>query len=304
MKSSRVPGLDKPISRLIMGVDHQVTWSHASMLFDDFFAQGGNCFDTAFKYGEGRCEKLLGQWIKERGVREQVVIVGKGAHTPYCTPEWMASQLKTSLARLQTDYVDIYMLHRDNPAIPVNAFIHALHEQQVAGRVRAFGASNWSRERVDQANFCAQMDGMNGFVALSNHLSLARMVRQVWTGCLSSADTRSREWLMETGIALLPWSSQARGFFREHRWQEEDPRSPLMRGWYSEDNLQRLERAKHLSRRRQTHPNTVALAYVLNQPFLTFPLIGPRTPLQTHLSLQAFDLSLSEEEMRWLNLEE
>ena len=304
MKYGQIPGLEKPVSRLVMGVDNQVTWPHASAMFDDFFAQGGNCFDTAYKYGEGRCEEMLGQWIKDRGMREQVVIVGKGAHTPYCTPEWVEVQLERSLNRLQTDYVDIYMLHRDNPDIPVKEFVQALHQQKMAGRIQALGVSNWSIERVDQANRYAQQHGMSGFVALSNHFSLAHMVRPVWTGCVSATDTRSREWLISTGIAFMPWSSQARGFFREQKWEEKDPQSPLMRGWYSQDNLQRLERVKHLSCQRQILPNTLALAYVLNQPYLTFPLIGPRTPLQTHTSFQALDVSLSEEELRWLNLEE
>jgi len=303
MKYGRIPGLEKPVSRLVMGVDKQVTWPHASAMFDAFSEQGGNCFDTAFKYGGGRCEELLGRWMKDRGMREEVVIVGKGAHTPYCTPEWIEAQLKTSLDRLQTAYVDMYLLHRDNPAIPVEEFMHALHEQQMAGRVRVLGASNWSLERVEQANRSAQKKGMSGFVALSNHFSLARMIRPVWTGCISATDTRSREWLIATGLALMPWSSQARGFFSGHQWEEEDLHSPLMRGWYSEDNLQRLERVNALAKERGVLPLAVALAYVLCQPFPTFPMIGPRTPDQLHGSLQAFDIALSAEEIRWLNLE-
>ena len=83
------------------------------------------CFDSAYIYASGACERILGQWIKNRGVREQIVLLDKGAHTPHCNPEAMRSQLAESLARLQTDYVDIYMLHRDNPSIPAGDFIEA-----------------------------------------------------------------------------------------------------------------------------------------------------------------------------------
>src|SRR5439155_2914599 len=96
--------------------------------------------------GGGQCERSVGQWVRERGVRERVVILDKGAHTPFCTPEDCARQFLQSLDRLQMEYVDIYMLHRDNPAVPVGEFIEVLNEQVRAGRMRVFGASNWSIE--------------------------------------------------------------------------------------------------------------------------------------------------------------
>ena len=73
------------------------------------------------------------------GVREKVVILGKGAHTPYCDPENLTRQLNESLERMQTDYVDVYMMHRDNPAIPVGKFIDVLNELVREGRIRVFG---------------------------------------------------------------------------------------------------------------------------------------------------------------------
>ncbi|NLB70111.1 MAG: Gfo/Idh/MocA family oxidoreductase, partial [Lentisphaerae bacterium] len=81
-----LPGLDKPMSRLVFGVDNQSTMVHASAVFDDYFMRGGNVFDTAFVYGFKRSH-LLGQWIKARGVEDKVVVIAKGAHTPYCNPE-------------------------------------------------------------------------------------------------------------------------------------------------------------------------------------------------------------------------
>ncbi len=299
----RLPGLDKPVSRLVMGVDNQTSMPHAAAMFDDFFAQGGTCFDTAWGYGGGVCERMLGHWVKNRSLREQVVILGKGAHTPFCDPEHLTIQLHESLARLQTDYLDIYMLHRDNPAVPVEAFIDELNTHHRAGRIRVFGASNWSIERFAAANAYAAASGQRGFTALSNNFSLARMVAPVWSGCIAASDPASRAWLAETQTALFPWSSQARGFFTGRARPEDRSDPELVRAWYSEDNFQRLERVRRLARERDTAPIAVALAYVLHQPFPTFPLIGPRTLAETRSSLGALAVRLSPEEVRWLNLE-
>jgi predicted dehydrogenase/aryl-alcohol dehydrogenase-like predicted oxidoreductase len=303
MPYGRIAGVEKPVSRLVMGCDNQVTMPHAAVMFDDFFERGGTVFDTAYIYASGACERILGQWIKNRGVREQIVLLDKGAHTPHCTPEAMRAQLTESLGRLQTDYVDIYMLHRDNPAIPAGAFIEALNAELRAGRLRAFGASNWSIERVAEANRYAEERGLVGFAAMSNNFSLARMVEPVWAGCIAASDPASRAWLSERQLPLMPWSSQARGFFtgRAHPDRHDDPE--LVRCWYSPDNFVRLERVNALAAKLGAPPIAVALAYVLAQPFPTFPLIGPRTLAETRTSFEALAVALAPEDVRWLNLE-
>ncbi|GLV56998.1 oxidoreductase [Dictyobacter sp. S3.2.2.5] len=304
MKYGRIEGVEKPISRLVMGVDNQVNWPHSSIMFDDFIEQGGNCFDSAYIYGGGMCEKILGQWIKNRGLREQVVILDKGAHTPHCNPQALSSQFLQSLDRLQTDYVDIYMMHRDNTDIPVGEFITVLNEHKNAGRMRVFGASNWSIERLQEANDWAAAHGMSGFSAMSNNFSLARMVDPVWAGCIAASDPRSRAWLEKTQMPIMPWSSQARGFFTGRAHPDDHSDAELVRCWYSEDNFKRLERVQQMAKERGVLPINIALAYVLNQPFPTFPLIGPRQLSETRTSLPALTVELTPEEVRWLNLED
>ena len=154
----------------------------------------------------------------------------------------------TDLARLQTDYLDIYMLHRDNPSLPAGAFIEALNAELRAGRVRAFGASNWSIERVEEANRYAQERGLVGFAAMSNNFSLARMVEPVWAGCIAASDPESRAWLTERQLPLMPWSSQARGFFTGRAAPDRRDDPELVRCWYSPDNFARLERVNALRR--------------------------------------------------------
>lgn len=303
MRYGSIAGIEKPISRLVLGSMALASWPYASVMYDAFFEQGGNCFDSAYIYSGGASEKMLGYWMKNREIREQVVLLGKGAHTPHCNPQSLVSQLHESLTRLQTDYVDIYMMHRDNPDIPVGEFITVLNEEKNAGRIRVFGASNWSIERIEEANTWAQQHGMSGFSAVSNNFSLARMIEPMWAGCLSSSDAQSRDWFTTHQLPLMPWSSQAQGFFTGRADPKHRSGTQFERSWYSADNFRRLERVNELAKQRGVLPLAVALAYVLSQPFPTFPLIGPLSLSELRTSLQALDIELTPEEVRWLNLE-
>jgi predicted dehydrogenase/aryl-alcohol dehydrogenase-like predicted oxidoreductase len=304
MKYGSVPHLDKKVSRLVMGVDNQGTMPHAVGIFDAWYEAGGNAFDTAFIYGGGHNEKMLGNWVKLRGVRNDLVIIAKGAHTPHCNPKDIREQFKVSLERMQLDHADLYMMHRDNLDIPVSEFIDVLNDFVKEKRLKAFGGSNWSIQRVAAANEYAKSKGLQGFSIVSNNFSLARMVAPVWGGCIAASDPQSRAWFTQNQLALFPWSSQARGFFtdRAHRDQSLNDEE-MNRCWYSQDNWQRRERVLELAKKKNVLPINIALAYVLHQPFPTFPLIGPRTLEELRTSLPGLDISLSAEEVRWLNLE-
>lgn len=313
-----VPHLEKPVSRLVMGCDNQPGMSHAAVMWDNFFSLGGNCFDTAHIYGGGRMEALLGHWHTSRAVRDEIVIIGKGAHTPDDHPEAVAPQLTESLTRLQTDHVDVYFLHRDNLEIPVGEFVSAVNAEIDRGRIGAWGGSNWTLARVQAANEYAEANGLQGMSAVSNNFSLAHMVKPLWLGVQSATAPEYRAYLEETGVALMPWSSQARGFFTpwaEEVMQHTGRENPVITGvqptmaelaetWFSEDNFERRSRAVRLAEERGVDTIQIALAYVINQPFPCFPLIGPRQILETRSSLAALDIELSNAECRWLNLED
>ncbi len=303
MKYGRIAGVEKDVSRLFMGSMGPDSIGEASVMYDAFFERGGNAFDTAYIYGGGRCERLLGQWVADHGIREQVIILGKGFHPPCRTPECLSRELLESLERMQTDYVDIYMMHRDNPQVPVGELVDVLNGHVQAGRIRAFGGSNWTAERVAAANAYAKEHGLQGFCGVSNNFSLARMVDPVWAGCIASTGAEWREFLTETQLALIPWSSQARGFFTDRAHPDDRSDAEMVRCWYSEDNWQRRERAVELAGKRGVTPINIALAYVLCQPFPTFPIVGPRTLEEVRTCLPALDVELSAEEVAWLNLE-
>ena len=317
MKYGRVDGVEKRISRLVMGCDNQPDIAHASVMFDDFFEAGGNAFDTAFMYGGGAMERLVGHWVHNRRLRDEVVIIGKGAHTPFNVPDRVGPQLIESLERLQAEFVDIYFLHRDNQDVPVGEWIDVLNAERDAGRIGVFGGSNWTLARIQEANRYAASHGRQGFTAVSNNFSLARMIHPVWPGCVAASDPAFAAWLESTQMPLFAWSSQSRGFFTERaeamlRYQASAPvkcsaMQPLdahmQRCWFSSDNLERRRHAQDLAEDRKVETINVALAYVLAQPFPCFPLIGPRQLAETRSSLRALTLALSDEERCWLDLE-
>ncbi|TNM67113.1 oxidoreductase [Streptomyces sp. NP160] len=299
-----VPGLASPVSRLVMGCDNQPTLSHASALFDAFVEAGGTTFDTAWIYGrDGDYERRFGRWLANRGIREQVTVIVKGAHTPHCDPESLSRQLLESFERQGLERADLYLMHRDDPSVPVGEFVDVLDEHARAGRIGVYGGSNWTPERFDEANAYAQTHGRAGFGVLSNHFGLARALDVPWAGCVHATDPASRAWLEERQVPLLPWSSQARGFFaRDDAEMRGD--AELVRCYLSEDNLERKRRAQHLGERLGVPTTAVALAYVLAQRFPTFALIGPRSLAELRSSLEGLAVELTAEQVAWLDLRE
>lgn len=297
-----VPGLPKPISRIALGFEDFRSFSSAAILLDAFYEAGGNAFDTAFIYGNGITEKLLGDWQASRGVREDIVVIGKGAHSPLTYPETIARQLDISLDKLKTDHVDVYFMHRDNPDVPVGEFVDAMDAEVKRGRIRGpFGGSNWTRERFDEAVAYAQKAGKTAPGALSNNFSLAEMRVPIWEGCIAAADKDWRAWFAARGIPNFAWSSQGRGFFTERAGRGKTDNEELVRVWYTEDNFARRDRAIEMAEKLGKKPIHVALAYCLYQPFPVIPLIGPRTLAELDDSLEAMDIELSPDEVAWLS---
>lgn len=293
------PGLEKPMSRLVAGAI-STTAAAGLIVLDDFFERGGNAFDTAFIYNS--TDALLGHWMQSRGVREQCVVVAKGAHTPNCTPEALSRELAQSLDLLKTDYTDIYIMHRDNLDVPVGEFVNVLNEHRDAGRMRLFGGSNWSIPRLVEANEYAAKRGLAGFSVLNNQMSLASMISPVWKDCLSVSDDESMQWLRDNQFPLLAWSSQARGFFTARAGEDKRDDAELVRCWYSADNFERKRRAAILARQKGVEEINIALAYVLCQPIPVWTLVGPATIAETRSCFRALEISLSPEELDWLNL--
>ena len=297
-----IPGITKPASTVMLGFEFFPNFAAASLTLDAFYEAGGNAFDTAYVYGGGKTESIFGDWHTSRKVpREEIVLIGKGAHSPLCYPDMISKQLDQSLNRLKTDYVDIYFMHRDNTAVPVSEFVDAMDAEAKAGRIRGiFGGSNWTRARFDEAIAYAEKNGKTAPAALSNNFSLAEMLDPIWAGCVAASDDEWKAWLNAKQIPNFAWSSQGRGFFTDRAGRDKRNDEELVRVWYSDRNFGRRDRAIELAQKLGRNPIHIALAYVIAQPFPVIPLIGPRTIAELEDSLSALDIKLTPEQVKWL----
>lgn len=299
-----VEGVDAPISNLIMGCDNRDNVADGAIVWDAFMEAGGNCFDTAFIYGGGNHEMVLGQWIKARGVEKDVMVVGKGAHSPYCTPRTIETQLMVSLERMGLSRVPIYIMHRDNLDVPVGEFVEALNALRDKGLIGAFGGSNWTTSRIIQANNYAAKNGLEPMRVLNNNLSLAVMERAIWDGCITSNSAETLAFLRETNTCHISWSSQARGFFLPAELRDRLPADIGPDACFgSAANEERRRRAEVLADELGVTPFNIATAWVLAQSFPSLAVIGPRSPGEIISTLPALNLSLSPVDVAWLNLE-
>ncbi|MEE2657142.1 MAG: aldo/keto reductase [Candidatus Latescibacterota bacterium] len=285
-------------------------------LLDAVWATGMNAFDTAALYGGGTCERVLGQWMEARGVRDRCFIICKSAHHSgdrrRVTPFDITADMHDSLARQRTDYQDLHLLHRDDPDVEVGPIVEILNEHKAAGRIRAFGGSNWTPQRIEKANEYADKHSMDGFVASSPNFSLADEKEAPWEGCLSiSGPSREadREWYLKHHMPLFTWSSLARGFFSGYLTRDnaeslrEEIDGSSVASYWNEDNWKRLDRVHELSAEKGASVPQIALAWVLRQPGLdVYALVGARTAEEAKNNTAVFNLTLSNEEMAWLDL--
>jgi aryl-alcohol dehydrogenase-like predicted oxidoreductase len=319
MEYGQVQGITKPVSRLVQGRFHidPDRPEACCELFDAVLACGCNTFDTAHIYGRGDEERALGAWIERRGIRDQVVIITKGAHQNAdrnrVTPVDISSDLHDSLARLRVASIDLYMLHRDDPGVPVEPIVEALNAHLAAGRIHAFGASNWTHQRIEEANAYAAAHDLVPFAASSPQFSLAEMVRAPWAKCVSiggPGGSSARAWYRQTGMPVFAWSSMAGGFF-SGRFRPDNLATftakgdrLCIEGYAYPENFARLERAALLARELDVSVPQLALAYVLSQPLDTYALVACRSGAEMAENHTALRLRLTPAQLAWLDAQQ
>ena len=317
MRYSTIAGIDKPISRLVQGT---VMVSSKDVeggfkLLDDVYALGCTTFDTAHVYGSGDGERTVGRWINERGIRDKVVLITKGAHPnsdrKRVTPFDITSDLHDSLARLKFETIDLYLLHRDDPSVPVGPIIETLNEHHKAGKIRAFGGSNWSAARLREANDYAKAHGLVPFAVSSPNFSLAEQVKEPWAGCISISGHKGeadRQWYTQNQTPLFTWSSLAGGFF-SGRFKRDNLDTfqeyldkVCIEAYCYEENFKRLDRAAQMAQEKGLSIPQLALAYVMSQPLNIFALVGCANGAEFKANLDASEMRLTPDEMAWLDL--
>lgn len=318
MQYGNIPGVSKPVSRLVQGTatDFDPGKPDAGLALLDMALQYGiNTFDTAHCYGADR-SKLVGRWLRERDVRDKVVILAKGAHPygrPRVTPEDIESDLSDTLGWMQIDSVELYVLHRDDPAVPVGPIVEVFNKLHSEGKIGAFGGSNWTFDRIREANEYAHANGLIPLAVSSPNYSLAEQIQPPWDDCLSISGPQgdaARQWYAQSDVALMPWSSLAGGFWsdRYHRdnldtFTKDDYFAQLALKCYCyEANFQRLDRARELAQQKGVTVPQIALAFILNQPLNIFPLISCANDEMFAANTAALEIKLTPQELAWLDL--
>lgn len=317
MEYGTIEGMDKKISRILQGTmmlredDLQGSFD----LLDGVWGLGVNGFDGAYIYGGGQCERVLGQWLDERCLFDEAVILTKGAHHTRnknkVTPIDITADLTISLERCRTDFIDIYVLHRDDLNVEVGPIVEILNEHKAAGRIGLFGGSNWTVPRIQEANEYAYKHNLEPFTVSSPNYSLAEQVKEPWRGCISISgpdNEEDRAWYAEQNMPLFTWSSLAQGFFsgRFTRDTFEEYKKNLpgscVEAYCYEQNFKRLDRAGELAKEKGLTVPQIALAFNLNQPLNLFSLIGVIHPDECKANIEALNLKLTQEELDWLDL--
>ena len=307
-----VNGLADATSRLVLGGGwfRPDRMDAVSAVLDAFVEAGGTAVDTAHVYGNGGSERALGKWLRESGRTEDIVIISKGAHPdmsdwlPRVNPEAIGRDLAESLERLGVEKIDLYFLHRDDPMSAVGPVVECLNEHVADGSIRAFGASNWTHQRIEEGNAYAGAHGLRGFAASSPHFALAVARERIPRGVVHvSGDSAALSWYRESQFPLFAWSSQAGGFFSGRFWPDVHDHPHIARQYFCEDNWERLRRVHELAARHGCTPIQVALAWVLHQQVDAFPIFSTSKLAHLEECLGALDVSMTFREAAWLNLE-
>ncbi len=282
--------------------------SHAWVLNEQesqpFFKQaldhGINFFDTANVYSIGTSEEFLGRFLKANVQRENVVIAtklngmmrddpnGKGL-----SRKEIFFEIDQSLKRLQTDYVDLYQIHRWDYETPIEETMEALHDVVKAGKVRYIGASSMYAWQFAKALYVADRHGWTRFVSMQNHYNLLyrEEEREMMNLCQSE------------GIGVIPWSPLARGRLARP-WQTEttkrsemDQFSKTLYTKTDEADQKVVERLHELAGKRSVPMATLALAWMLSKPYITSPIIGATKPNHLDDAVAALGVKLAPEEI-------
>ncbi|MFB6272679.1 MAG: aldo/keto reductase [Salinibacter sp.] len=281
----------------------------AHRMLDRFTDVGGNFFDTANKYNEGTAEEIFGKWIKARGRRSDYVIgskvyfpIGDGPNETGLSRKHIMEAVEGSLRRLQTDYIDLYQMHCWDAATPIEETLHAMDDLIRQGKVRYIGASNFTPSQLDRAVMTSRMHDWNEISCLQAEYSL---------------QIRSTEWELlplcrSEGIALTAWSPLAGGWLsgkyqrnqpppedsrvgRGDRWDDQ----PEQRG--SERTYRIIDTLLEISDEIDKTPAQIALNWLLQQPGVTAPIFGARTPDHLEDNLGAVGWQLSDQHVDQLN---
>ncbi|BAZ02551.1 aldo/keto reductase [Tolypothrix tenuis PCC 7101] len=265
---------------------------------------GINFFDTADVYSLGTSEEIVGRALKDFAQRDQVVIatkvhgkVGDGPNDKGLSRKHIFDSIDASLRRLQTDYVDLYQIHRWDYETPIEETLEALHDIVKAGKVRYLGISSVFAWQLAKALYTADIHGWTRFVSIQNHYNL--VYREEEREVIPLA--------LDQGLGIIPWSPLARGFLAGNRSKSEYGETLRAKTdefahnlYYQDSDFQVVNRVVELAGKRGVKPTQIALAWLLHQPGVTSPIIGASKIEHLKEAAEAVDLELSQDELKFL----
>ncbi|MCQ2557966.1 MAG: aldo/keto reductase [Oscillospiraceae bacterium] len=313
-----IPGVDKKFSRFILGTMEFNNFDNEATYFaklDQALELGINAIDTAQGYGRGVCEFVIGKWLKERGCREDVVITTKGCHPSFrdrVTPYDIGHDLLDSLYKLNTDYIDVYYLHRDDVKVPVSVIIDALNEHYQKGEIKSIGVANWTYDRIKEANEYAEANGLIGITIAEEHYSIAEQLADPFrrgSGTISGPKwADARKYFVDKKIPIASYSTLSGGFITGRITRDLVATNPdaIVEGtrlaYCHEVNFQRLDRTAELAKEKGVSIAQIGLAYAMSSDMDVYPIIGALNKEEMLSSIAALDLKLTKAECDWIDL--
>lgn len=263
---------------------------------DAFVAAGGNAVDTANVYGPSP-HRAVGEYLRANG-RDTLILTDKVAHpahdgTRRVTREGIREDLAINRERLGIDRIDVLVLHRDDPDVPVGEIVDWLEELVAEGAIDAYGGSNWSTHRMREARDYASAKGVPGFSLTSPQIVFANPNEPMWAGCVTLEPNEIAAYA-EMAMPVFSWSSGANGYFAGREGGD------TTRVYDNPENRIRRERARKLAEKYGTNPTAIAVAWVLAQPGQVHAIIGPRDADEVRANLSVLEIALSPDDLRFL----
>jgi len=315
MAYGMIPGVEKLVSRIFLGTASApfATGEDCGKLLDDITLMGVNAIDTARVYGQS--EEAIGKWLEKGGNRDRVVILSKGGHPnalgmKRINEKAIRADLEKSLEKLRTDHIDIYLLHRDDPKVPAGEIVEILNALKKEGKICAFGGSNWTWERLKEANEYARAHDLTEMSVSSPHFGLARQVNDPWGGGVTlNGDQEAQKWYENNQMPVIAHSSLGRGLMSGKLKSTEQEKATqvldsfAMKGFAAEENFERLGRCEEIAEAKGASVAQVAMSWVFHQKMNVYAVVSTKTPARMKQNIDAISLPLTEAECRYLNLE-
>lgn len=271
----------------------------AEPIFRQALELGITFWDTANIYGIGTSEEIVGRAIKKYSKREEIILATKvnfkmheGPGGKGLSRKAIMEQIDASLQRLNTDYVDLYQIHRFDPDTPVEETMQALHDVIKAGKARYIGASSMWAWQFSKMQYCADLHGWTRFISMQDQYNLIQR----------EEEREMFPLLKDQGVGCIPWSPLAKGRLarpfgtQTYRFNHD----PVARQNYGDGDKSIIDVVEEIAIQRGVSMAQISIAWLLNNPIVTSPIVGPTKEHHLADAVAALDISLTPEEIEKL----